>query len=200
MNVAILNDEGFASDAGKVTVFNYDSTSREYTGATDEYLAIGVGLPANACIDKPPQDKEGFVLCRTIDNQGWEYQEDHRGEIVYDVVSGQTVTVTQSGPYSENVTIQAPATPYDVWNGSCWITDNEAAHIAIIRQAWEKQQSLIDEALAAINIIQLKLQAGRTLTSVELEKLNKVLDYIDAVTSLTLDVAPDIIWPKKPAL
>ncbi|RDT13519.1 tail fiber assembly protein, partial [Enterobacter roggenkampii] len=58
---------------------------------------------------------------------------------------------------------------------------------------------LIDEAMQSISVIQLKLQAGRKLTTAETEKLNNTLDYIDEVTATDISTAPDITWPEKPA-
>ncbi|WP_143365777.1 tail fiber assembly protein, partial [Escherichia coli] len=48
------------------------------------------------------------------------------------------------------------------------------------------------------NLIQLKLQAGRSLTQAETNRLNTVLNYIDAVTATDTSTAPDIIWPVFP--
>ena len=60
------------------------------------------------------------------------------------------------------------------------------------------RQSLVDVAVQSISVIQLKLQAGRTLTDAEKFKLNSVLDYIDAVSAIDTSKAPDIIWPQQP--
>ncbi|EII7071270.1 tail fiber assembly protein, partial [Escherichia coli] len=40
--------------------------------------------------------------------------------------------------------------------------------------------------------------AGRKLTDDEKTRLNAVLDYIDAVTAVDADAAPDINWPAPP--
>ncbi|TCB97756.1 tail fiber assembly protein [Kosakonia quasisacchari] len=60
------------------------------------------------------------------------------------------------------------------------------------------RQKLVDTAMQSISVIQLKLQAGRTLTETETTKLNTVLDYIDAVNALDVSTAPDINWPVLP--
>ncbi len=49
-----------------------------------------------------------------------------------------------------------------------------------------------------MSVIQLKLQAGRKLTTAETEKVNSTLDYIDAVTTIDTATAPDIKWPERP--
>ncbi|ENA0202727.1 tail fiber assembly protein [Salmonella enterica] len=69
----------------------------------------------------------------------------------------------------------------------------------MIKAAEQQQQQLIDSAMQSVSVIQLKLQAGRTLTNAEKALLNAVLDYIDAVTAVVLTTAPDIDWPTLPA-
>lgn len=51
MDNAILNSELIAIQAGNIIVYNYDGGNREYISASTEYLAVGVGIPANSCLD-----------------------------------------------------------------------------------------------------------------------------------------------------
>lgn len=51
MNNAILNDDLIAVQAGNIVVYNYDGETREYISESTEYLAVGVGIPANSCLD-----------------------------------------------------------------------------------------------------------------------------------------------------
>ncbi|GAB7453277.1 hypothetical protein OUHCRE13_29030 [Enterobacter roggenkampii] len=83
----------------------------------------------------------------------------------------------------------------------CWV-DRPAPVLPkeqLIAIAEGKRESLIDQAMQSISVIQLKLQAGRKLTTAETEKLNNTLDYIDEVTATDISTAPDITWPEKPA-
>lgn len=57
-------EKGFAIMAGEIVVFNYDGATREYLSQSTEYMAVGVGIPANACMDKPLAAKSGYVVCR----------------------------------------------------------------------------------------------------------------------------------------
>ncbi|EIT7651415.1 tail fiber assembly protein [Escherichia coli] len=195
MAKANLNNEFIATVAGDITVFNYDGETREYLSSAVEYLAVGIGLPANSCMDAPGESREGFAICRTADFTAWEYVTDHRGETVYSTETGEEVNISALGDYPEGTTTLAPSTPYDTWNGNEWVTDTEAQHSAAVEVAERQRQSLINTAMASISMIQLKLQAGRTLTQTETTKLNIVLDYIDAVTATDISTAPDIIWP-----
>ncbi|HCP5791435.1 TPA: tail fiber assembly protein [Escherichia coli] len=193
-----LDENGFATEAGFITVYNYNGETREYTSASVEYLSVGVGVPGNSCVDAPISKKDGFAVCRKDDLTGWEYVADHRGETVYSTDTGNPVTVSQLGEYPEATTPTAPSTPYDKWDGEKWVTDTEAQHGAAVDAAEAQRQSLIDAAMSSISLIQLKLQAGRKLTQAETTRLNAVLDYIDAVTTTDTSTAPDVIWPGLP--
>ncbi|EOB2007318.1 tail fiber assembly protein [Escherichia coli] len=181
-----------------MTVYNYDSETREYISTSTEYLAVGVGIPACSCLDAPGSHKAGYAICRSADFNSWEYVPDHRGEIVYSTETGESKEITAPGDYPEKTTTIATLTPYDKWDGEKWVTDTEAQHSAAVDAAEAQRQSLIDTAMASISLIQLKLQAGRKLTQAETTRLNAVLDYIDAVTATDTGTAPDVIWPELP--
>lgn len=96
----------------------------------------------------------------------------------------------------------------DVSAGIGWLYSNdeftappepERQHEDLVAEAEQIKQSLIDSALASIDLIQLKLRAGRKLSPEETTRLNTVLDYIDAVTAVDTDAAPNIDWPEFPA-
>ncbi|EFU8301692.1 tail fiber assembly protein [Escherichia coli] len=198
MAKAKLNSEFIATVAGDITVFNYDGGTREYLSSSVEYLPVGVGIPANSCTDAPGESKEDFTLCRTADFTAWEYVVDHRGETVYSTATGEEITITTPGDYPENTTTLAPATQYDTWNGSEWVTDTEAQHAADVAVAEQQKQTLTDAAMQSVSVIQLKLNAGRKLTAAETARLDTVLDYIDTVTAVDTSTAPGISWPALP--
>ena len=54
--------------------------------------------------------------------------------------------------------------------------------------------------MASISLVQLKLQAGRKLTEAEINRLNAVLDYLDALEAVDTSTAPDITRPTPPAV
>ncbi|EEV6127720.1 tail fiber assembly protein [Escherichia coli] len=198
MDNAVLNSELIATKAGNITVYNYDGETREYISTSNEYLAIGVGIPAYSCLDAPGTHKAGYAICRSIDLNSWEYVPDHRGEIVYNTETGESKEITALGDYPENTTIIAPLTPYDKWDGEKWVTDTEAQRSAAVDAAEAQRQSLIDAAMASVSLIQLKLRAGRNLTQADSVRLNAALDYIDAVEATDTSTAPDVIWPELP--
>lgn len=197
MNNAILNSELIAIQAGNIIVYNYDGETREYISESTEYLAVGVGIPANSCLDAPGAHKSGYAIRRSEDLNSWEYAPDHRGETVYSTETRNSEEITALGEYPENTTTLAPLTPYDKWDGDKWVVDTEAQHSAAVEAAETKRQSLIDTAMASISLIQLKLRAGRKLTQAETTQLNSVLDYIDELNAMDLTTAPDLNWPEK---
>ena len=189
-----LDENGFATEAGFITVDNYNGETREYISSSLEFLPFGVGIPALSCLDAPGSNKAGYAICRTVDLNSWEYVPDHRGEIVYSTKTRESKEITAPGDYPENTTTIAPLTPYDKWDGEKWVTDTEAQHSAAVGAAEIQRQSLVDAAMASSSLIQLKWQAGRKLTQAETTRLNAVLDYIDAVTATDTSTAPDVIW------
>lgn len=72
------------------------------------------------------------------------------------------------------------------------------SHDALVLEAKEKRQELIDSAIQSIAVIQLKQMNGRSLTAKELTRLNDVLDYIEALEAIATETAPDIVWPEVP--
>lgn len=63
-----------------------------------------------------------------------------------------------------------------------------------------KREGLISEALATVATITAKLNMGRKLTQAETDKMNKVLDYIDALNELDLSSGETVEWPAKPTV
>lgn len=197
MEKAKLNGDLIATVAGNVTVFNYDGETREYLSTSVEYLAVGVGIPANSCIDAPGDAKTGLAICRTEDFTAWEYVSDHRGETVFSTDTGEVIAITAPGDYPENTTMLAPSTSYDAWNGSEWVTDTEAQHAADVEEAEKKKASLLFEAKATISLWQTELQLG---IIIEEDKVNLIawLNYIKALQEVDTSKVPVVIWPEKP--
>ncbi|HBA9511458.1 TPA: tail fiber assembly protein [Escherichia coli] len=197
-DTAVLDKDDIATVAGDITVYHYNEGTREYTSTSVEYLALGVGIPAHSCTDAPPEAMPGYVVCRTAALDGWERVPDHRGETVYSTENGNPVQITQPGDYPAGTTTKQPATQWDTWNGEEWVTDTERQHAAELEAARQQRQQRVEQAMASIDLINLKLRAGRSLTPDETTKLNAVLDYIDALNALDINTAPEISWPEAP--
>lgn len=197
MAKATLNKNGIAIKAGNVTVYSYDGETREFLSTSTEFLAVGVGIPANSCTDVPVEEKTGFAICRTTCLDGWDYVADHRGETVYDTETSQPVEITSPGEYADNVTTIAPSTPYDRWNGSGWVTDANAQKCGQVAAAQQKKTSLLAEAQSTISLWQTELQLG-IISDDDKASLITWMKYIQALNAVDTSTVPDLVWPVKP--
>ncbi len=198
MTDAILDKNNIATQAGNITVYNFDGASREYISSSVEYLAVGIGIPANSAVDEPPMKNKGKAVCRKADSSGWEYIADHRGETVYSTESGEIIEITAPGDYPKKTTSIAPATPYDKWDGSAWVTDTDAKHTADVTSSEQQRGSLLAEAQITISIWQTELQLG-IISDGDKASLIHWLSYIKELQAIDIDAAPDISWPVTPA-
>ena len=194
MTKAELNSELIATVAGYITVYNYDGETREYLSTSVEFLAVGVGIPANSCVDAPVAEKDGFAVCRTVSLDGWEYVTDHRKETVFDKQNGQPVELTALGNYPDSVTTIAPSTPYDRWNGSAWVTDMDAKNDASRDAAEQIKKTLRSIADTEIAWLQDAVDAG-IATAEETAALSEWKKY--RVLLMRVDSAKPV-WPKPP--
>lgn len=185
-----FDKDGFAIEGGDIRVFYFDAMTKEYTGWSDEYINTGVSMPGNSTDSDPGDDIAGKVAI--FDGKKWRQEEDHRGETVYSITDGSATTVDYTGEIKEGFVAVGPASQYDKWNGKMWVTDTDAQHAARVAETELQKQKLVDAAMQSIAVIQLKLQAGRTLSDTDKTKLNAVLDYIDAVTAIDSSTAPDV--------
>lgn len=196
MQNAIL-EYGFATTAGNVVVFNYDSETREILSSTTEYIPVGVGLPANACTDDPPEGKNGFVVFRTITDDSWEYLADHRGETVWNTEAGEPVEITLPGGYPAGTTTVAPATPYDAWDGEQWVTEEAAKIAADVKNAELKKAELLIMAGAIISPLQDAVELGIADNEESnlydaWRKYRVLLNRVDPL------LVPNLDWPEQP--
>ena len=192
----VFDDNGLAIEAGNIRCFYYCPVTGEYTGCSDEYINVGVSMPGYSTDINPGDEVAGEVAIFT--DNGWQRQEDHRNETVWSTAEGSAITVDYIGSVHDGYTSIAPSTPYDVWDGTKWVTDTDAQQTDAIAEAELQRQQLISAAMQSIGVIQLKLQAGRVLSDAEKNKLNATLDYIDAVTATDTATALDINWPTPP--
>ncbi|NMP27217.1 tail fiber assembly protein [Rahnella sp. SAP-1] len=195
---AILNKDNIAIRAGEITVFSFDGSTREYLSSSVEYLATGVGVPANACIDKPLENKAAYAVCRTADFSQWEYVPDHRGERIYNTENGMTAIVMMLGDYPIQSTCVPPVTQYDAWNGKAWVTDINAQNAANIEAADVKKQLLLTTAQNTISEWQSELLLG-VISDNDKALLTAWLAYIKVLKTVDASKAPDIVWPEIPA-
>lgn len=196
MQSAVL-ENGLAVVAGDIVVFNYDGSTREFLAQSTEYLPVGVSIPANACTDEPLAAKMGFVVCRTLKGDGWEYQPDHRGETVWNVRTGEEQQITKPGDYPSDTTLNPPSTPYDKWNGERWVTDEAEKAAADIAEATATKAALIKSAAEKIEPLQDAVELDMA-TEEEKSRYDAWRKYRVLLTRVDTSLAPDIDWPEPP--
>ncbi|WP_158149063.1 MULTISPECIES: tail fiber assembly protein [Pantoea] len=190
-----LDKNGLAKSAGTLTVYNFDAVSGEFTGSNDEYLAQGVGLPANACITAPPADEAGSVAL--YHNGSWQVIADHRGETVYSVYDGSAVVISAPGDYPVGTTPQKPVTAWDKWDGEKWVTDSVKEKAAAVKEAGERQALLIAEANSITQAWQTQLRLDM-ITDKDKASLVSWMKYIQALQNIDISHTSKISWPPRP--
>lgn len=190
-----LDKTGLAKSAGTLKIYNFDAVSGEFTGSNDEYLAQGVGLPANACIIAPPVTEAGCVAI--YQDGAWTAVADHRGKTVYSVTDGAAVVINVPGDYPSDTTPLKPATAWDKWDGEKWVTDSVKEKAAANKEAIERQAALIAEANSITQAWQTQLRL-EMITEADKASLMEWMKYVQAVQAVNVQAYPEITWPQKP--
>jgi len=190
-----LDKNGLAKSAGTLTIYNFDTVSGEFTGSNDEYLAQGVGLPANACITAPPVTEAGRVA---IYQDGvWTAVADHRGKTVYSVTDGIAVVINVPGDYPADTTPLKPATAWDKWDGTKWVKDAEAEREAKIIAVEKERSTRIAEANSVSAAWQAQLLLG-IITEDDKERLTAWMAYVQKIQRVDGLSTPYVTWPDRP--
>ncbi|HBQ2111929.1 tail fiber assembly protein [Klebsiella pneumoniae] len=196
---AVFDSNLIATQAGTVQVFHFDMKTREFIGAEEIYIHIGVGLPAFSCLEEPPLQNEYQVAVRSEDNASWSVTDDYRGITVYDLQTLTSHFITEPGPIPDTVTRLAPLTPYDKWDGSAWVTDADAQHTADVTAADLQKKQMITQVSDDITIFQDAVNLNMA-TDDEKSRLIALQAYRVQLSRVDTSLAPDIVWPVMTAL
>lgn len=191
-----FDKNGLAKADGTLMVYGYDALTGEFTGAVQEFLAQGVGLPACACLTAPPDAQTGTVA--VYQDGSWQRVPDHRGETVYPVSGGAPVKITTLGDYPADTTTQAPATEFDMWDGEKWVTDRDAHQQSLLDAAAREKVERVSKANGITQAWQTQLLLG-IITDADKAELTAWMKYVQAVQATDVSGAPDISWPEQPA-
>ncbi|QVQ10302.1 tail fiber assembly protein [Salmonella enterica subsp. enterica serovar Paratyphi B str. CFSAN000540] len=118
-----------------IKIFNLRSDTNEFIGAGDAYIPPHTGLPANCTDIAPPDIPASHIAVFDAEAETWSLKEDHRGETVYDIATGNQVYISDPGPLPENVTSVSPDGKYQKWDGKAWVKDEAAEAAARLREA-----------------------------------------------------------------
>lgn len=194
---AILNDDGLAVTAGWLTVYSIEPEQREYQQVLLEHLQEGVGLPAFCFVDPPPDPAPDSAIVRSAGGATWETLPDYRGQTVYSTNTGQPDTVTGIGKLDQGLTLLAPATPFDKWNGKNWVTDAEAISVVAVSTARDEllqcQRVAADKIATLEDAVSLDMATEQEAADLKAWKVYRVL-----LNRVDVAKAPDIDWPSVP--
>lgn len=185
-----------ANDTQDVEIASYDNSNLEFGGVFTYRAIDGCGLPPRTCFDIPDR-RHGFAAVRNVDDSGWDYVEDHRGETVYNTETGDEQVASWLGAHPHNVTPLKPATPHDKWDGNKWVTDTESQKAELVAQANAIKSTLQREAEGAIKPLERAKSLG-IATPNELETLTEWEKYSVYLMRVDTSLAPNIEWPQKP--
>lgn len=193
--VAILDENGLTTSAGWSIIYNVDSQTGEYQGATYQFLPVGVGLPAYAYLDAPKKVEDDYAIVRQGDK--WIYPVDHRGKAIYSTETGAESIVANIGDTPEGYTMLKPTSDFDSWNGKKWELDKEKQHQYDVTTAQSQQSQLLNDANSAISNLQDAVDA-EIATEQQTEMLKKWKKYRFELNQLDVNTAPNIQWPANP--
>lgn len=194
-SIAILDENGLTTSAGWSIIYNVDSQTGEYQGATYQFLPVGVGLPAYAYLDAPKKVEDDYAIVRQGDK--WIYPVDHRGKAIYSTETGAESIVTNIGDTPEGYTLLKPTSDFDSWNGKKWVLDKEKQHQYDVTTAQSQQSQLLNDANSAISNLQDAVDA-EIATEQQTEMLKKWKKYRFELNQLDVNTAPNIQWPANP--
>ncbi|WP_033580961.1 tail fiber assembly protein [Dickeya chrysanthemi] len=192
-----LDENGLAVDAGWITVYHADHVTREYTCKSEEFLMRGTGIPADSYTDVPPSAVAGYAIRRRADGSAWETVADYRGQTAYRTTNGQAQTVTALGELPDDLTLLAPSTEFDKWNGEQWVTDVAAQQAAAVAAAQQEQAARKATATARITELSYAVELG-IATDVEQAAMTEWKTYLVQLSRIDTSAAPDIDWPTPP--
>ncbi|HCM57107.1 tail fiber assembly protein [Citrobacter freundii] len=182
-----------------ITIYNLSSSTNEFIGQGDGYIPANTGLPAFSTDIAPPSAPEGFIAVFNSDSNKWSLVEDHRGEIVYSIHTGEATTINQLGALPDDVVSIAPEGHFVKWDGKKWVYDTEAEKMAQIMQSTQQKESLL--ALAASKIAPLQDAVDLDIaTEAEAALLLAWKKYRVLVNRVDTNQTAVINWPDRPVV
>ncbi|MCI1680057.1 MAG: tail fiber assembly protein [Ewingella americana] len=175
-----------------IKVFNYNPLNKELIGPSDAWVVAHTGLPAYCTLDTPPMKKKGKAI--VYGKSGWEYVEDNRGANVYSTIDRGRSQVTDLGPLTDDKTLLAPSSEFDVWDGKKWVKNAEAEKNALFIQAQQDKKERMALATESISILAFAKESGQA-TDEELEALDRWQNYRLQLSRTDLSKGGDINWP-----
>jgi len=187
----IWGNDGWAAHDGWAFAHSVDVKTCELITSDDVWVSMGCGLPAGVYLDEPPAKEDGKAIIRY--NDDWALVDDLRGQTAYNTATGQSIEITDIGPLADGLTLVAPSSQFDRWNGSAWARDEQAEAAAKLTAAEQEQKQRIMVASQQIAIIKPAVDGGYA----KLEHTQLLADWERYCYKLTL-VSEQPGWPELP--
>ncbi|HED1420072.1 TPA: tail fiber assembly protein [Kluyvera georgiana] len=191
----LFDKNGNATETHVATVSGFDFVTGEHLSTYDVRILAGTGIPGFSTMVLAPKADDGNAVC--WNGREWNQVLDLRGETAYKKSNHSAETVRALGPLDDAYTLDAPATPFDKWNGSEWVTDTDAQHADNVVAAAQKKNTLKATADAEISWLQDAVDAG-IATDEETALLAAWKSYRVQLMRVDTSKAPDIEWPTPP--
>ncbi|EHX4872889.1 tail fiber assembly protein [Salmonella enterica] len=179
-----------------IKIYNLRSDTNEFIGAGDAYIPPHTGLPANCTDIAPPDIPASHIAIFDVGTETWSLHEDHRGEAVYDITTGNQVYISAPGPLPENVTSVSPGGEYQKWDSKTkvWVNDEAAEAAARLREAEGTKNRLLQIASEKIAPLQdaVDLDEATDKEKASLLAWRKYRVQVNRVDTLNPD------WPEQP--
>lgn len=191
----VFDKNGLATTPGNINVYYFAKDTGEYVGCSSEYIPLGVSLPGSSTPKEPGAISPGYAW--VFVNDEWMSIEDHRGELVYEKVSGKECSVNYLGPIKEDFTAIKPSTKFDKYDGDKWVTDIDDQYAAEVEAAIKERVQKRSYADSEIIWLQDAVDSGEA-TEDESLLLAAWKSYRIQLMRVDINAAPNEIWPELP--
>ncbi|HDO7098892.1 tail fiber assembly protein [Klebsiella pneumoniae] len=181
-------DGQWTSVEDKIGQLYYESNGTKHVVSEAWFI-----LPEGCTFVAPPEDKSTFVT--RWNGTEWVYVKDLRGQVIWNTMTREPLTITDIGPVPDGYTLQIPG-QFDEWDGAAWVKNSEAERAYIIAQAGLQKSKLLSEASEQISLLSYAVSSGQA-TQDESAQLALWEAYRLSV-SRVVTTTTDIIWPEKP--
>lgn len=195
---AQFDENGLAVIPGWAKIYRAHPYTREYLGAAMDNVPYGGSVVGDAYLDEPEiPSSSNLAVVRSSDGRSWLHVQDYRGFVAYDKETKQQTEITELGELPDNLTLDAPETPFDKWNGKKWVTDKAEQQAYEIAVAESQKQSLLAEAEQEIALFERKVRLGMA-TDEDRAKLAEWEIYSVKVADADTSAGTGTNWPQKP--
>ncbi len=197
--MAEFDEEGLSTKAGWAKVYRANGVTGEYIGHADmDSVPYRAGLAADAYLDAPEiPSAPNLAVVRSSDGKSWLHVPDYRGCVVYDKETKQQAEISGIGELPDNLTLDAPKTPFDKWNGKKWVTDKAEQQASEVAAAESQKQSLLAEAEQEIAMLERKIRLNMA-TDTDRAKLTEWEIYSVKLTDTDTSAGAGTEWPTPP--